>query len=542
MGTLLIGHLLFGNGLHHEQHASDLRVFQPCFVMSVPCQPCTDDPILNISAEDADSDRFVFNIDVLNDPKLNETFSQLGCFGWCYSEISQEDAELCAILQQVECNNSNVRTPTDGPGGFPIPGGASPPLFFNQVQSCEVQCADGNSFGWTVPAGFVVSRSQLQANRIAQSFACKLARLNRICISTSSLSGCKGTAFTERLTASGGTPFRITFDNQFLFPCSEMTLGSTFPYLWQIVSGSLPAGLSLGLCDGKITGTPTASGTSMFTVRATDALGSYMQKQITMVVEEITTDILDDATEGEPYSFQVLAAPSDAPNEIWSIVDGTLPDGLSLDSAGLISGIPTETGDFDFRVNVSATVNGIVVNCEKDLTLSVELNECIEAGCPAEDIPTLTCWNIISGKVDLIGEGCAIILTDVLPGNGMYLDMNGTTSPSSGLIESKDSFTFNAGKNYKLSLKVAGSQRSPPGPATDQMSVIITTIGFLAPVTIAFNQGFTWFDRSFVGIDTVGTVRLRSDNPSIPLQAGPILKEAILLNETDNITMWRTVF
>jgi methionine-rich copper-binding protein CopC len=46
--------------------------------------------------------------------------------------------------------------------------------------------------------------------------------------------------------------------------------GST-PYTWSIISGSLPAGLSLASTTGVISGTPTATGTSNITVQVTDA-------------------------------------------------------------------------------------------------------------------------------------------------------------------------------------------------------------------------------------------------------------------------------
>jgi hypothetical protein len=43
--------------------------------------------------------------------------------------------------------------------------------------------------------------------------------------------------------------------------------------VWSIASGSLPAGLSINSGTGAVTGTPTTSGTSSFTVRVTDAQG-----------------------------------------------------------------------------------------------------------------------------------------------------------------------------------------------------------------------------------------------------------------------------
>lgn len=68
-------------------------------------------------------------------------------------------------------------------------------------------------------------------------------------ITTSLLPAAKvGTAYTTRLAASGGVP----------------------PYRWKITLGSLPAGLALSR-SGSISGTPTATGTSSFHVRVSDA-------------------------------------------------------------------------------------------------------------------------------------------------------------------------------------------------------------------------------------------------------------------------------
>src|ERR1700752_5081291 len=47
--------------------------------------------------------------------------------------------------------------------------------------------------------------------------------------------------------------------------------------IWTVVSGSLPAGLSLGVTSGAISGTPSALGTSNFRVRVT-AQGLFNEK------------------------------------------------------------------------------------------------------------------------------------------------------------------------------------------------------------------------------------------------------------------------
>jgi len=69
-------------------------------------------------------------------------------------------------------------------------------------------------------------------------------------VTTSSLDdGSTSAAYSATLAASGGTT----------------------PYTWSIVTGSLPAGLTLG--GDTISGTPTTAGTSTFTVQVTDSIG-----------------------------------------------------------------------------------------------------------------------------------------------------------------------------------------------------------------------------------------------------------------------------
>lgn len=54
---------------------------------------------------------------------------------------------------------------------------------------------------------------------------------------------------------------------------------------------------------------------------------------------------LPDGYPGEAYSEQLSASNGVAPY-VWDLVDGDLPDGLTLSVDGLLSGTPTETGDF----------------------------------------------------------------------------------------------------------------------------------------------------------------------------------------------------
>ncbi|MBI4835036.1 MAG: putative Ig domain-containing protein, partial [Planctomycetes bacterium] len=58
-------------------------------------------------------------------------------------------------------------------------------------------------------------------------------------------------------------------DINYAYSATVNATGGTTPYIWSITNGSLPAGLSLNSSAGVIAGTPTASGTSNFTVQVT---------------------------------------------------------------------------------------------------------------------------------------------------------------------------------------------------------------------------------------------------------------------------------
>jgi hypothetical protein len=69
-------------------------------------------------------------------------------------------------------------------------------------------------------------------------------------------------------------------------------------------------------------------------------------------------------------------------------------------------------------------------------------------------------WDVISGEVDLIGLG----VWDVLPGNGLYLDMSGTRNIPLGVVDvlpggirTKDAFSIVSGHEYSFSIDVAGN-------------------------------------------------------------------------------------
>lgn len=172
-----------------------------------------------------------------------------------------------------------------------------------------------------------------------------------LAVTTSSLPAATvGNFYSRTLTASGGVG----------------------PYTWNISSGALPAGLSLGSASGTISGTPTVSGNFSFTVRVTDNRGVSAVKTLSLTVSiatlTINTTSLPSARRGVYYSATVAASGGVKPYT-WSISRGRLPAGLALNStSGVISGTPTTSGRSSFTVRVMDTRNK---TASKNLSITV---------------------------------------------------------------------------------------------------------------------------------------------------------------------------
>lgn len=179
-----------------------------------------------------------------------------------------------------------------------------------------------------------------------------------LAVTSSSLpNGTTGQAYSAMLGASGGLA----------------------PYSWSLISGALPAGLSLNAGTGGITGTPSVAVTASFTVQVTDGQQPFdtatRALSITVLPVSypplvITTTSLPNAKRNKNYSRTLVATGGLAPYA-WSVVSGALPTGLWLSaSTGVVSGKPTTIGTYGFTAQVRDS-QGTPVTDTQALTIVV---------------------------------------------------------------------------------------------------------------------------------------------------------------------------
>lgn len=348
--------------------------------------------------------------------------------------------------------------------------------------------------------------------------------------------------FTFNATnAAGTTPQTFTLTDQprgsavSVSGYSQQVRGLGAGTTWAVTAGSLPTGLSLNPTTGVITGTPSVEGTYDFTITAT--LGAVTRDQplsITIApAPDITTTSLPAWTRGVAGYNQTIDVDNGTAPYTFTRTLGALPSGLTLSTAGVLSGTPGTAGTFNFTVQVR-DANGAIDTQAYTLTINAS--------------PTVTTTTVTAGTLNGGGYsqfiatagGTGAIAFSVSAGAlppGLTLDP--ATGEISGTPTAAGSFSFTVKltdslgaigtRALSLSVNAAPTFTSvddltiPAGVAvtTSASTFVVTATGFPAPTVSLFNGGqfvlgtsvptgvpglaFNTTTRKFVGTPTAGT-------------------------------------
>ena len=152
--------------------------------------------------------------------------------------------------------------------------------------------------------------------------------ISATCVAINAVQGVAITPAT--MSASGGTGTGYTF-----------------------TATGLPAGLTMS-AGGTISGTPTASGTFSYTVTVKDSAGNTGTTTCSVAVSPAVsaTCVNLSATQGVAVTPASMIAGGGA-GAPYSFSATGLPSGLTMSSAGVISGTPTVNGTFNYSVTIT---------------------------------------------------------------------------------------------------------------------------------------------------------------------------------------------
>jgi uncharacterized protein (TIGR03437 family) len=158
---------------------------------------------------------------------------------------------------------------------------------------------------------------------------------------------------------SGGLPPGTTTA---VYSATVTAAGGTPPY--SFTATGLPPGVTFS--GGSFGGTPTTPGSYSISVRASDSGGLAVSANYSVTITAGSTPLtvfstsLTNATAGQPYNGTVSAAGGTTPYT-WSQAGGALPAGMTVNSAGQVTGTANVPGGYSFGVRVTDGSGAIAV-------------------------------------------------------------------------------------------------------------------------------------------------------------------------------------
>jgi hypothetical protein len=283
---------------------------------------------------------------------------------------------------------------------------------------------------------------------------------------------------TALADALGGVPYSDALEAR----------GGLPPYAWQILSGSLPAGLEMSP-EGVVSGTSDpicGQTTTLLQAQVTDsdspprsAIQGGIDLTLTQVSLGLANQVPPNGRVNVPYSHQFVAT-GGMPPYSFAVSIGSLPSGLSLDAdTGLVSGIPDTVETRGFQISVTD-------GCTATLTQNYGIT--IEATSP--------------------GRNESIATATTLPGNGTYsASISPSGDPNTVFAPDEDFYRINTTATSTITIDINADVNGSP---VDTVIEVLGAGGAVLNQCVAPGYNSPCIsDDEVLGVDLDSFLRLR---------------------------------
>jgi sugar lactone lactonase YvrE len=303
----------------------------------------------------------------------------------------------------------------------------------------------------------------------------------------------------------------------------------------------LPAGVTISTA-GVISGTPTANGTFPYVVTISDFQGNQgtLNCSVTVLAAPSSTCPTITAVQGTAITNATLTGSGGVGGPYTFSATG-LPTGLSISTAGVISGTPTVNGTFPYTVTIKDSANNSgTLNCSVTVSAptigTTPINLTAFSWTIGAPVPTTTqTLTVASGNTAysaafVQGTGGAW-LTISSPTSNPVLSLNSTvvstltTGTYTGKVEITDATATNSPFDVSVSLSVSPQPNISTTPTN--LTAFAWTIGSTIPTgtqTLTVSTGNTAYTTafSFTSGGNWLTVTSGTSNPVVQLNAAVV--------------------
>ena len=209
-----------------------------------------------------------------------------------------------------------------------------------------------SQYAWTISAGSLPDGLKLNASTGKITGTATKAGRFTFTVKAKDANGAAGKkSYTIKVTQTAVSGTLSNAIKGTFYTGTPKASGGTSPYVWSVSAGNLPDGVKINSSTGKITGTPTKTGTFTFTIKAKDSNGAAGSKQYTIKVTASASSAKSSLTDSKAGAKNAAGVSAQGHNSVSALpalpatFSTTLPEADGITIANLPASLRVKSDD-----------------------------------------------------------------------------------------------------------------------------------------------------------------------------------------------------